>query len=605
MIETTRPPRYIIESRIDAHLKYKEANHRWLDLFSNEDEDFDVNNFPYIPDVESLATLSRVTFSGSPRLNHFPEVEENSKNTKFVVLMPAKAVFKKERVLNILNIIKNESYGTAAKESNDWVRKNLAVVIALNRPFSIDSEVNDDFSYQVCSEKKVQGIAYSVFGFSWFFKWKSQTPKILKDWAAGFLEEPDLYLKTFNQFLYPVKTAYLLLKSLDQDSAMIVRESLEDRDDKLSKELGEIINMQKIRQKLLTNPATQAYLNNFTTLAPKSPKYLCSLDADAITIRCREDQKGLFEHYDDLIASYLKKRKILPDFLSTGYKAAANENPVLQAAIEIDMEVRSVMTAFFPAYFPEPNMAWLVKNGFKASDFSFMGKAKKDRKLESLRLMQNAINRNLANIDNLVFGKCGHVTTNTERMRTKTIEGKTRVTFSNESDFQSLRSSKVQSHAFPRTWAGQIYNFLNIKGAGGITNVTTPLMGIYSVFHPISLIQDYKSHIFDSWNQSFKDVMNFYIDYARCMVAIYNKPTIRKKPIQDFCNKYKKNSSEAEKQSLEIFLNFEINKMFASKAPLKQILDKQVNADPNILTKVFNVAIFSGHAIFSVLQRYM
>ena len=147
----------------------------------------------------------------------------------------------------------------------------------------------------------------------------------------------------------------------------------------------------------------------------------------------------------------------------------------------------------FRSYFPEPNMAWLVKNGVKVTDFSFMGKAKKDRKLESLHLMQNAINRNLANVDNLAFGKSGHIITNTERMRTKVIEGKKKVSFTKKEDFQSLRSSRAQSHAFSRTWAGQIYSFLNLKGVGKMTNVTTPLMGIYSVFHPISLIEDFRS----------------------------------------------------------------------------------------------------------------
>ena len=81
---TLSAPRPIIESRIDNHLKSKISNHAWLDLFINENVKFDVRNFPYIPDVNSLATLDRFIFSPTTDLNNFPEVEEDSENTKYV-----------------------------------------------------------------------------------------------------------------------------------------------------------------------------------------------------------------------------------------------------------------------------------------------------------------------------------------------------------------------------------------------------------------------------------------------------------------------------------------------------------------------------------------
>jgi len=607
MIITTGPFRHIIESRIDQHLKYKLSNHLWVNLFFNEIEKFDVKNFPYVPDTNSGAILDRVIFEESGMANSFPKVKTNNNNTKYVALIPAKVSFKKEKISNILNILKNESYGTTKKESRAWVRENLAVVIALNRPRSIDNEVNNDFLDQVFLPKKVDGIAYNVFGFFWYFKWKSQIPNALVVKAnANYkdLKYRNMYFKEFNTFLYPVKKSYLLLKCLNQNIAMKLRESLEDRDDKLSKELKQIINMQKIRERMLRKGYAQSYIDYFAKLAPRSSKYLCSLDADVISIRCKKDNKGLFEHYDNLIASYYKKRKILPSFLSTGYAASSNENPVLKAAIDIDMNVRSAMTAYFPAYFPEPNFAWLITNKVTISSFSFMGKNRRDRKLESLRLMQNAISKNLADIDSFVFGRCGHVITNTERMRTKTIEGKVEVNFNKKEDFQSLRSNRSQSHSFPRIWAGQIYSFLDLKKVGRMTNVTTPLMKLYSIFHPLSLIEIFTNYTFDTLNKSFKDVMNFYRDYLICLEYVWNKPTKREEPIKNFCDKYE-NGSKNRRQSLEIFLNHNIDEMFSAKSSLKQIIEKSTENDPKILTKIYKTAKASGNAIFLVLKKYM
>lgn len=590
MIVTGSLPRHIIESRIDKHLKSKLANHTWLDLFFN-DEKFDAKNFPYIPDVRSLATLDRATLPGSKTLDEYPTVEAKSKKPKYVVLIPAKASFIIEKVARILKILKKESYGTTSKESKDWVQSNLAVVIALNRPKSIDNEVNQDFIDQVHSQKKVKGIAYRVFGFFWNFRWKRHIPKSLEGKVQLFY--PDLY---------SVEKCYLLLKSLNFQAAKKVRELLEDKDDKLSLELSKIINMQKIRQMLLTQKYTQEFLDHFADGAPESPRYLFSGDADVITIRCPKDNKGLFEHYDNLIDDYLQEIKVLPDFLSTGYKAAEDENPVLKAIIDIDMGVRRYMTIFFPAYLPEPNFAWHVRKKVKASDFSFIGRGKNDRKLESLRLMQNAVAKKLSNLDLTVFGKCGQVTTNTERMRTKAIKGKTKVTFNKREDFSSLRSRKAQSQAFPRNWANQIYPFLNIK-AKKMTDVTKPLTKLYSVFHPIGLIQEFQSHLFCSWNQSFKDVMNFYSDYIKCVLFIWTNTTKREERIQEFCNKYK-NGSKTRKQSLEIFVNYNIDNMFEAKASLQLLIDKSANANANLLKKILQVTLFSGCAIFFQLRKY-
>ncbi len=266
------------------------------------------------------------------------------------------------------------------------------------------------------------------------------------------------------------------------------------------------------------------------------------------------------------------------------------------------MAIRKVMTTYFTTYFPEPNFIWLVKDKIQASQFSFIGKGKVDHKLEALRLMQNAFKNDLSDPNQTTFGICGAVTTPIpERMKTQESK-KNKFNIAEKPTLQGLRSRKAQLHSFPRVWANQLYPFLTIS-ASTTTNITTPLMDLYGVFHPTSLIFAWKGQLIVNYkSEYFHKIMGFYQDYVKCMRAIYNDTTKRNMLIQNFCNVHGKNTDD--KKQLETFLKFQIDEMFKAKASLKKIYDATPTSDPSELGKIVYTAINSGRAIYLKFKKY-
>ncbi|NGX63789.1 MAG: hypothetical protein KR126chlam6_01203 [Candidatus Anoxychlamydiales bacterium] len=320
---TSVPLRAIIEKKLDKHLQEKRVNNRWIYPLIYESNTVNVEAFPFRPDEMSHTKFDKYIYTSTTKQpNTLPKVEPNSKTPKYTMLIPAKGSNNKEQVPNILNLFKDQSYGTTAKESRDWVKANLAAVIALNRPQSLEETVNEEFKDQIESTKKVDGIAYRVFGFFWTFDWITKSDadarvdakKAKAKKAKGKKGEvPKVIVQKVED--RKVKDTYLLLRYLNADAAKEVRERFEGNDDSLSDELKQIMNIQKIRERLLTEPHAQVFLDHFAKKAPNSPRYLCSQDADVQSISCQQDQKGLFEHYDGLIRLYLKRKKALPSFL--------------------------------------------------------------------------------------------------------------------------------------------------------------------------------------------------------------------------------------------------------------------------------------------------
>ncbi len=568
------------KTTLERCLENKLINNEWIYPLIYE---HDAYAFPYRAATKIRAKLEPYIYTSSKQPDQLQPKElqaANDNNAKYIVLIPVMANDDIGQISRILDIFKNQSYGTNNQESQNWVKSNLAVVIALNRARSLDDTINEAFMNQIENLKKINGIAYRVFGFFWTFSWIS-----CNDTEVVKIDE--------------VKKAYLLLRYLDAIAAKEVINTFEINEKGLSYELKQIVNMQKIRQRLLTEPFAQMFLDHFIESAPNSPKYLCSQDADVQAIRCSKDKKGLFEHYDYLIKSYMNKNLCLPDLLSTGYDISAQERQVLRVAIKIDMAVRS-MFKDFPPYLPEPNFIWRVKDGVKVNQFSYIGQKSDDRALESLRLIQNAFKMKLLK-NRVVFASCGRVTTILPR-RMKTIKSESiNFIIGSKCVLESLRSDKIQTHAFPHLWAYQLYRFLSIS-TSNVTDITTPLMEIYNVFNPISLVFAWHGASLSRYRpEFFYEVMRFYSDYVKYMLATNNGSKKRYKLIKNF---YKTHSESREKKErLKIFLKVQKDKMLKAISQLKAFYSDKSASDFQELRYIVKTACNSGHAIYLELLK--
>jgi hypothetical protein len=148
--------------------------------------------------------------------------------------------------------------------------------------------------------------------------------------------------------------------------------------------------------------------------------------------------------------------------------------------VKLDMAAREAMTAHIPysAYFPEP---FLVARFSRRLSFLGAGRA-----LESRRLIENGKLSGALN-DEATFIKSGIVTTSPERWKTKKNRSYPTLTPANlrqKAVLEALRGLS-QSHIHPKKWADQVYVGLDFS-CSQVTDATTPMMRIFSVFDPIS-----------------------------------------------------------------------------------------------------------------------
>lgn len=468
--------RVAIPAGLEDHLRAKLGNRYWLEpcLEGN------ANAFPYRPDENGRAqveTAHPIRPKAATLVNPTPQ---NGGEPLFLVNIPHGVSPSKRHtstgVDRVMNLLRNESFGTTAEASRSLVGERTATVIGMNQIRSIDSSYNRSFKRFIEALRFPAGLPVRIFGFFWEPQWTrwwgegpQEGPKPSQKWEK--VKWDSLNSKT----LYALSKAYRLLKFLSPDSAKKVRKEHE-QPKKLHPSILAQIPYQGLRERIKNSKPTRDFLGQMEQGAPQSNIYFTTMDADTQNLRPKRGDPGAFSRMETLIAQHHE-----PSIVSLGYQLPPTEAPLLRLAVKMDMAVRATMPM---PYFPEPCAGFKVRKANEPNflyELTFKGAG---RGLESRRLIESGRNRLR---DGAVLGGEGIITTTPNRMKTKTNQAPelTLDRLKQKSSLQALRSNRIQTHAFPKQWADVFYAGLGFS-SGRVTNVTTPMMGIFSIFDPIS-----------------------------------------------------------------------------------------------------------------------
>ena len=443
---------------LENHLLEKQGNSLCIQGCLDGNSNF----FPYEIVHKGKSSFWPVGIPATNPPDFLPERTERGEPSYVVNIpmgeIPGKLDF--SRLRDLLNLIKNESFGVNPAESLAALKNRVAFVFGINQMASIDPELNRSFTRYIETLPKVDEVAYRTFGFFWIPEWKKK---------ANF------------PITSTQEKVFFLLKNLSSEHAERVRSEIESNDS-LSKNSRSQIPCQDIRETIRLSEYTAMFVDHFIQNAKNAPIYYGTMDADCLKLKTNT---GLFSRYDTLFRSYG-----YVSVANLGYSLAETEVPLLRLAIRIDMAVRQAIVSVIPfgAYFPEPSSFFLIRaaqsNLHHLFSLSFKGEGKK---LENKRMIANGrangIFRNSA-----LLADGGVVTETPGRM--KTIKsGKvtvlTKAQLKQKQNLTTLRSNKIQSHAFPREWANNVYAGLSFT-TSQVTDATGPMMNIFSVFDPIS-----------------------------------------------------------------------------------------------------------------------
>ncbi len=457
---------------LDHHLKQKLANQSWLfDCVHGSEK-----AFPYRPKGQAEALMGRIYTPKNPSNQMVEPLKKAC--PQFVVNIPMGMLpFKKQgyqAITCIQKALRSQAYSTSAPLSARMGKRRLAVVIGINQIDSIDPELNRHFRFFIRRLPKIEGLVCRVFGFKW---------------------KPNWY-QSADGNLYSLKKAFLLLKVLSKERAESVRLKFE-MPKSLHPDILSQLSMQRIREVVKNSQYTRMFVQHAVKVAPSSPIYFTMMDADFLSLRTFGE--GLFTQIEEKILS-----KGNFSVISPGYQVAKQELPLIKLAVRLDMAVRAaiIKAVSYGVYFPEPLTAVLVKRPGEKSFFrhlTFLGDGKM---LESRRLIQSGRLKKHLDDKSCIFAKGGIVTTTPARMKTKknrSLSTLTKAQIKQKRCLQALRGLP-QSHIHPKQWADNLYVGIDFSCAR-VTDCTTPMMYIFSVYDPISRMFSasgkYSARVFD------------------------------------------------------------------------------------------------------------
>lgn len=476
-----------VKEELREHIFRKGENHIWLSQAR-----FSLKAFPYCLHSKKAASIGKKKIFSLQKQQEKVSIQSASlSERKIAYILNIPLVINKDGNLSaqyraLVEKIKRQAFSD--KQAQVEALKNLAVVIGINQHSSLDKEDNRAFCHLLKTLPEIEGIVVETFAFLWEPSWE-----ILPD------------MKAKKHHIYSPEKSFLLLKVLDPAAALKVKKELQGEKG-LSKNLKKQIPYQEIREKILASDATMNLFQGFSQSGKMT--YLAVIDDDTLSFGVNE---GIFSTYDQLIEEFEHLENELPEVLSTGYSLESEEAPILRLAVEIDMAVREATAYHIPLgpYYPEPNFLFRLFKNAKGMP-SFLGAGSN---LESRRLIENF--RNLYKRDPKALFRLRNplITKTPPRMRSKKAE-KIGVlnakTIRKKSVLQSLRGVS-QSHAFPKQWADNLYEALPLKVP--VTQATGPLMRIFNIFHPISLIFSIHGEEGKYSPEDFDKVMGFYEKY--------------------------------------------------------------------------------------------
>jgi hypothetical protein len=289
---------------------------------------------------------------------------------------------RKENLDKQLELLKEEGFGVSKEESLRESATRLHAFVGLNYCHGFDCAENRANKMRInglLSERPKPNVSYE--SFHWTPQWVYNIPK-----AKGKNPWPYPDLKSLKlKWLFPIsKQTTKVPQSIAKRLFRLLQDAYPHYTPALYQKIMEdkVVPYQGLREAIKNSPSVQLFFNAFRFYRWYRPCYLATTDDDAVKLR--NDGKGVFTHYDDLIKTYPNL-----ELASTGYFMVDPKNHHVEVASRVNLVARQGCFLMpNAAYPPEPNM--IVKIPFGPlidRKISFL--RDKAGNLESLGMLQN------------------------------------------------------------------------------------------------------------------------------------------------------------------------------------------------------------------------
>ncbi len=343
--------------------------------------------------------------------------DADTKKPAYVAMIPH-AISSLDLLRRQTALLQEEGFGVNQEESKEEAKARLRVVFGANWAYSLDAQVNKVMKEYLCSLEPLSTSNVHFEAFSW-------TPVWIQE---GCKERIDVKI---------VKRLFRLISEMNRDISVIMLNRLM---------ASKVIPMQSIREEIKNSKFLASHVISLRRGVKNRLIFLACMDDDAISLRT--DGKGVFSHYDALLASNQRLQTA-----TTGYIMKNSVQDFFEVGSKADLVFRRALG--FAAYFPEPNFITRISFPFKEAitKISFMRKGKgKGKGLEFLGLMEN-LRPTLKDLkDNWVFGEQGPIVTAGTRVKVPK-HMPARITSANLRKAKNLASLRkfLQSSVHPTT----------------------------------------------------------------------------------------------------------------------------------------------------------
>ena len=518
----------------------------------------DADAFPYFPqEKEGVANIdnSPEAVPDGP-FAPFPQREEPELG--YLLNIPAR--FRDaEECAALLEKLRDEAFLGNSRQSRRLAKDRVAVVLGVNKRRSLDESANQ---FDGLDEMRTVGnLHYKIVPFFWVPQWSCSLERSRK--------------------LYSKEDAFRLFKVLRPKKAANWLKEVEGGE-VVSKQL----NFQRMRQTIKDSTFTREFHRAMGASGLRV--YYGIVDADFETLRLEDE--GILSVADRRIAEYEENNGCIPSVFSPGYFAGPDETPLTRLAIKLDMAVRAAMAESIPMapYYPEP--ATFVYTGEDVRDFRKLTFIGAGRTLESRRFLQSGIEAKILEKETFLFtaDPC-LATTIPDRLKPTNHQNVHDLTFENigkKSVLQSLRGIG-QTHIFPKIWGDEMYKALPVT-ASRVTELTGPMMRLFSLFDPINLTYQVPANLNTRYHHKyFEIVLGFFDDYVDYMTG--------KLELKTLVSRLK--VAPGEKRDYRAFFQSRNTSLDEEIGNIKQFVKKQEWID-----LIQQAAIDSGRAIHTVFM---
>lgn len=581
---------------LETHFTEKLANQGWIGAIvtPTAEDNFAArieSHFPYKPlQAKNHAKISiDRTYSTDVPFHDFPEVVPDSPKVHYLIhipwVPPKNGDFQSgvDRLYTILNSITEQAFDRTIQASKAEVRTRVAVVIGVNRVYSLDRNFNTQFNEFLCYAnehlEQVEGVAFRITSFLW---------------------SPWVKAKSHKPLFYPIDRAFQVIKALSPtypEAGEVIKTYLKVNNHfkNLMTPKETLIHYQRIRDTIMHSDEMQNFFQRF---AGKTT-YLHTLDSDFGLLK-QDHSKGLLSHYDTAITAFEVERQALPSILCTGYRASNNTHEIIRFVIDIEARVREEMSKILGSsiYYTEPNFIAHIPHGQTPRSFSFIN-PKHTHDAESRWFMLNGIRKGLIHPDRMRFLSEGALVTEID----EAWQNNTYITLGSIQQ-DTVHQSKVlkairgvkQSHLDPQIWATNVYIGIGCDLGANHMKGKAALKAIHDCFSPIVLAQIFNTKIRNP-KRSFDLAIKHFELYTTCLTSVYLQPATLAENTALFANGEGFTPND---KATDVFGSF-ATKIFGAITSLRTLGAPAVNHDGNIL-KAIELAKATGKIVHQKLQ---